>query len=102
MKGKNLAVKIPVTYISILIIFMLVINLVLRYNTQGFSEWHGIIYSLGFFIVNPVSSFIFAFLLIIPFPLLIWAIAKKRRDLIIGCSFSAAISVIILILIGTM
>ena len=102
MKGKNLAVKIPAIYISILIIFMLVINLVIRYNTHGFSEWHGIIYSLGFFIVNPVSSFIFAFLLIIPFPLLIWAIAKKRSDLIIGCSISAAISVVILILIGIM
>lgn len=102
MKGKKLALTIPAIYISILIVFMMVVNLTIGYNTQGYSEVYGIIYSLGFFIVNPVSSFTFGFLLIIPFLLLILAIIKKRRDLIIGFSISVAISAVLLILIGSL
>ncbi|NLA63569.1 MAG: hypothetical protein GX857_10185 [Bacteroidales bacterium] len=102
MKSKKLALKIPVIYIFLLIVFMLVVNLIIGYNTQGYSKAYGIIYSLGFFIANPISSFILAFLLIIPLPLLAISIIRKKRDLIIGFSISVAISAILLILIGAL
>ena len=101
MKTEKLEFKIPAIHIFILTLFMLVVNLVIKYNTQGFSEIYELIYSIGFFIANPVFSFILGSLLIAPLPLLVLAIIKKRRELIIGFSISSVISVALLIFIGS-
>ena len=102
MKTKKLDFKIPAIHMFILMVFVLVVNLTIKYNTQGFNEIYGIVYSIGFFIANPVFSFIMGVILIIPLPLLVLAIIKKRKDLIIGFSISTAISVALLILISTL
>lgn len=98
MKTQKLEFKIPITYILLLAAFMLIVNLVVDIKTQGYNEIYSIIYHIGFFVTNPFVSFILGFLLILPLPLLIWGIFKKRKDLIIGFSISITISVALLIL----
>lgn len=102
MNLKKTAFIIPGLYILLLIVFMLGANLFVRHNTQDYNEWYSILYSIGFFIVNPVSSFILALLLIAPLPLLTLAIIKKRKNHIIGFAISTAISVTLLILTGSL
>jgi len=98
MKVKITAFFIPMLYALVLTVFLLIVRLVISADTEGYSEIYGIIYSLSFFMANPVYSYILAFLLIIPIPLLIWAIIKKRKDLIAGFSISTFISVVIILL----
>ena len=98
MKTQKLEFKIPITYILLLAAFMLIVNLVVDIKTQDYNEIYRFIYSLGFFVTNPFVSITLGFLLILPLPLLIWGIFKKRKDLIIGFSISITISVALLIL----
>lgn len=97
---KKLEVKIPIIQIVLLMLFMIIVNMVIKKETEGYSEIFGIIYSLSFFITNNFYSIILALLLIIPLPLLIFSIIKKRKDLIMGFSISTLISSILIIIIN--
>jgi len=77
---------------------MLIVNMVIEKGTQGQSEIFGIIYSLSFFITHDIYAIILGILLIIPLPLLILSIIRKRKDLIKGFSISTLISILLIII----
>ena len=93
-KMKKLEFKIPVVHITLILMFMLIVNMIIEQETQVKSEIFGVIYSFSFFLVNDIYAIILGILLIIPFPLLLYSIFKKRKNLIIGFSFSVLISII--------
>ncbi len=98
MKVKVTTFIVPMLYALVLTVFLLIVRLVISADSEGYSEIYGIIYSLSFFIANPVYSYVLGSLLILPLLLLIWAIIKKRKDLIAGFSISTFISVVIILL----
>lgn len=98
---KKLELKIPAIQIILIIIFLIITNMIIKKETQGQSEIFGIIYSLGFFITHDIYSIILGILLIIPLPLLILSITRKRKDLIKGFSISTLISILLIIIIAT-
>ncbi len=97
---KKLEIKIPAIHIISIIMFVIMVNMIIGKGTQGHSEIYGLIYGLSFFITHSVYSIILGILLIIPLPLLIFSIIRKRKDLIKGFSVSTLISVILIIMIG--
>ncbi len=97
---KKLEIKIPIIHIILIIVFMIIVNMTIEKETQGQSEIFGIIYSLSFFITHDFYSIILGLLLIIPLPLLIISIIRKRKDLIKGFSISTLISIILIIIIS--
>lgn len=101
MKAKSLKFIIPTTYIFLYVIFMSVVSFVIDKNTQGNSEIYGLIYSIGFFVNHPFYSFFLGFLIIIPLPLLVFAVIKKRKNLIIGFSISTVISIVLVLFVAT-
>ncbi len=97
---KKLEIKIPTIHIILIILFIIIVNITIKKETQGMSEIFGIIYSLSFFITHDIYSIIFGIILIIPLPLLILSIIRKRKDLIKGFSVSTLISIILIIIIS--
>jgi len=95
---KRLEIKIPIIHIILIVVFMLIVNMVIEKGTQGQSEIFGIIYSLSFFITHDIYAIILGILLIIPLPLLILSIIRKRKDLIKGFSISTLISILLIII----
>jgi hypothetical protein len=81
---KRLEIKIPLIHILSIITFLIIVNLIIGKNTQGKNELFELFYSINFFMTNDIILVILGILLIIPLPLLIFSILKKRRDLIIG------------------
>lgn len=97
---KKLEIKIPVFHFVLIILFFLIINLIIKKETIGQSEIYSIIYSFSFFITHDFYAIILGLLLIIPLPLLIFSIVKKRKNLIKGFSISTLISAILIIIIS--
>tara|TARA_R110002049_G_scaffold195423_4_gene364523 strand:- start:956 stop:1201 length:246 start_codon:yes stop_codon:yes gene_type:complete len=77
---------------------MIIVDLVIKFETQGQHELYVIAYKIGFFLTHDVFLLILGALLVIPLLLLIYSIFIKRKDLIKGFSFSTIISVTLLIL----
>jgi hypothetical protein len=93
---KRLEIKIPLIHILSIITFLIIVNLIIGKNTQGKNELFELFYSINFFMTNDIILVILGILLIIPLPLLIFSILKKRRDLIIGFSISILTSIILI------
>jgi hypothetical protein len=98
---KKLELKIPAIQIVLIIIFVIITNVIIKKETQGQSEIFGIIYTLSFFTTHDIYFIILGILLIIPLPLLILSIIRKRKDLIKGFSISTLISVVLILIIAT-
>jgi hypothetical protein len=97
-KMKKLELKIPAIQIVLIIIFVIITNMIIKKETQGRSEIFGIIYALSFFTTHDIYFIIFGILLIIPLPLLILSIIRKRTDLIKGFSISTLISIVLILI----
>lgn len=97
---KKLALKIPIIHVISILVYALVVYMMIEKETQGRTGVHALIYSLTFFLTNDFITLMFTVLLMLPFPLLIFAVFKKRRDLIIGFSISTLTS-ILLIVVGS-
>lgn len=98
---KKLEIKIPVIHIILILVFMIIVNMIIEKETQGQLEIFKIIYSFSFFITHNIYSIILGILLVIPLPLLILSIIRKRNDLIKGFSISTLISIILIIIINS-
>lgn len=98
MKDRNLYFKIPIAYFLLLFVFMLVVNLVVKSNTSEYNEIYSIIYSIGFFIAHPIYFYTLCFLLILPFPLLLLSVVKKKRNFAIGFLICSVLSSTFLII----
>lgn len=97
---KKSEIKIPAIYISLLSAFILIVALILKKETQGQSELYGLIYTLSFFLAHNIYSIIFGILLILPLPLLLISMFKRRKDLIVGYSISTIISLVLVLSIS--
>ena len=95
---KKLEIKIPLIYRIAIILFVIIVNIIIGKETQGRSEVFGILYNLVFFITHDIYSVILGILLIIPLPLLIFSVIKKRKDLIKGFLISTLISIALIII----
>lgn len=93
---KKLEFKIPAIHIIAIVLWGIIVNLIIKKDTTGRDGIIEMIYNLSFFITHDIYSIILGILLIIPLPLLIFSIIKKRKDLIIGFSISTLISIILL------
>lgn len=100
MKNQKLEFKIPTLYLLLLVLFLLITNFIIETNSQGQTEIYKIIYRIGFIMTNSAFSYLSGFLLLLPFPLLIFASVKKRKEQIIGFSIAATISIVLLILLS--
>ena len=96
---KRLEIKIPLIHILSIITFLIIVNLIIGKNTQGKNELFKLFYSINFFMTNDIILVILGILLIIPLPLLIFSILKKRRDLIKGFSISILTSTILIMIV---
>jgi hypothetical protein len=96
---KRLEIKIPLIHILSIITFLIIVNLIIGKNTQGKNELFELFYSINFFMTNDIILVILGILLIIPLPLLIFSILKKRRDLIKGFSISILTSIILIMIV---
>jgi hypothetical protein len=97
-KMKKLELKIPAIQIVLIIVFVIITNMIIKKETQGRSEIFGIIYTLSFFTTHDIYFIILGILLIIPLPLLILSIIRKRKDLIKGFSISTLISIVLILI----
>jgi len=97
---KNLGIKIPFIHIFSIITFFLIVYILIGTETEGKNEIFKLIYTLGYFITNDFVLLVLGTLLIIPLPLLIFSIFKKRKDLIKGFSISLFISTVLIIAIA--
>jgi len=97
---KKLEIKIPIIHIIAIILFVIIVNIVIGKETQGSSEIFGMIYSLSFFMTHDIYSIILGVILIIPLPLLIFSIVKKRKDLIKGFLVSTLTSILLLTIVS--
>lgn len=95
---KKLELKIPAIQIVLIIVFVIITNMIIKKETQGRSEIFGIIYTLSFFTTHDIYFIILGILLIIPLPLLILSIIRKRKDLIKGFSISTLISIVLILI----
>lgn len=93
---KKLEIKIPLIHIISIIIFLVIVSLIIGKETQGKNELFELFYGIFFFMTNDIVSVMFGILLIIPLPLLIFSIFKKRKDLIKGFSISTLTSIILI------
>ena len=96
---KKLEIKIPLIHIIAIIILLAIVSLLIGKQTQGKSELFELFYSISFFMTNDIVSVILGILLIIPLPLLIFSIFKKRRDLIKGFSISTLTSILLILIV---
>jgi len=99
-KMKKLEIKIPVIHIISIIIYAIIVNMIIEKETQGQSQLFEIIYNLSFFITHDIYFIILGIILIIPLPLLILSIFRKRKDLIKGFSISTFVSIILILIIS--
>ncbi|WP_456423510.1 hypothetical protein [Lutibacter sp.] len=97
---KKLEIKIPIIHIIAIILFVIIVNIVIGKETQGRSEIFGVVYSLSFFMTHDIYSIILGVILIIPLPLLIFSIIKKRKDLIKGFLISTLTSILLLTVVS--
>ena len=96
---KKLEIKIPLIHIIAIIMLLAIVSLLIGKQTQGKSELFELFYSISFFMTNDIVSVILGILLIIPLPLLIFSIFKKRRDLIKGFSISTLTSILLILIV---
>ena len=96
---KRLVIKIPLIHILLIIIFLVIVNIIIGKETQGRSELFELFYSISFFMTNDIVSLILGTLLIIPLPLLIFSVLKKRSDLIKGFSISTLTSIVLIMIV---
>jgi hypothetical protein len=96
---KKLETKIPLIHIISIIIFLVIVSLIIGKQTQGKNELFELFYTISFFMTNDIVSIIFGILLFIPFPLLIFSIFKKKKDLIKGFSISTLTSIILIVIL---
>ena len=96
----KLAYLIPLVYIIAIVLFWVAVEYTVVTETQGASEVKELLYGILFFFAEPAFSYILLFLLVIPFVILIGAFFKKRKDIILGSSACALISLTLLILVG--
>ena len=76
---KRLEIKIPLIHILSIIIFIVIVNIIIGKETQGKNELFELFYSISFFMNNDIISVILGILLIIPLPLLIFSVFKKKE-----------------------
>jgi len=96
---KKLEIKIPLIHIISIISFLVIVSLLIGKQTQGKNELFELFYSISFFMRNDIVSVILGILLIIPLPLLIFSVLKKRRDLIKGFSISTLTSIVLILIV---
>ena len=96
---KRLVIKIPLIHILLIIIFLVIVNIIIGKETQGKSELFELFYRINFFMTNDIVSLILGTLLIIPLPLLIFSVLKKRKDLIKGFSISTLTSIVLIMIV---
>ena len=96
---KKLEIKIPLIHIISIIMLLVIVSLLIGKQTQGKSELFELFYSISYFMTNDIVSIILGILLIIPLPLLIFSVFKKRRDLIKGFSISTLTSIVLILII---
>ena len=96
---KKLEIKIPLIHILSIIIFIVIVNIIIGKETQGKNELFELFYSISFFMTNDIISVILGILLIIPLPLLIFSVFKKRIDLIKGFSISILTSIVLIMIV---
>lgn len=96
----KLALKIPIIHAMSILVYILLVYMMIEKETQGKSGVHALIYSLTFFLTNDFMTLIFGVLLMLPLPLLIFAVFKKRRDLIVGFSISTLTSIVFILLVS--
>jgi hypothetical protein len=96
---KRLEIKIPLIHILLIIIFLVIVNIIIGKETQRGSELFELFYSISFFMTNDIVSLILGTLLIIPLPLLIFSVLKKRSDLIKGFSISTLTSIVLIMIV---
>jgi len=96
---KKLEIKIPLIHILLIIIFIVIVNIIIGKETQGKNELFELFYSISFFMTNDIVSLILGILLIIPLPLLIFSVFKKRSDLIKGFSISTLTSIVLITIV---
>ncbi|MDC3388739.1 hypothetical protein OAX11_04420 [Flavobacteriaceae bacterium] len=96
---KKLEIKIPLIHIIAIIMLLAIVSLLIGKQTQGKSELFELFYSISFFMTNDIVSVILGILLIIPLPLLIFSIFKKKRDLIKGFSISTLTSILLILIV---
>lgn len=73
----NLEIKMPLIHIISISILLIIVSLVIGKQTQGESELFELVYTV-FFMANDLVSVLLAIVLIVPLPLLIYSIFKKR------------------------
>jgi hypothetical protein len=96
---KNLELKIPLIHIISIILFLVIVSLIMGKQTQGKNELFELLYTLNFFMTNDLVSILFGILLVIPVPLLIFSIFKKRKYLIKGFLISTLTSIMLIIIL---
>jgi exosortase/archaeosortase len=96
---KKLKIKIPLIHIISIILFLVIVSLIIGKQTQGKNELFELFYNISFFMTNDIVSVILGILLVIPLPLLIFSIFKKRKDLIKGFSISTLTSIVLIMII---
>ena len=96
---KRLEIKIPLIHILSIITFIVIVNIIIGKETQGKNELFELFYSVSLFMKNDIISVILGILLIIPLPLLIFSVFKKRRDLIKGFSISILTSIVLIMIV---
>jgi len=97
---KNPAIKIPLIHLGLITLLAMVIQWVIVVETQGKSVLSKALFSMGFFLTNSFYTVILAVLLIAPAPLLIYAVLRKRKDLVPGLAISSATSAILITIIS--
>lgn len=99
MKNKKLLFLAPIFYILSIVIFTLLVQLIIGYNTKGHNELYDLIYTVAFFMSKPVYTIIYFIIFLFPLWLLIYSSIKKRKSLIIGSILCTIISIILYALI---
>ncbi|MBT3742779.1 MAG: hypothetical protein HOG32_11290 [Polaribacter sp.] len=96
---KKLEIKIPLIHIISILLFLVIVSLIIGKQTQGKNELFELFHTISFFMTNDIVSVILGILLLVPLPLLIFSILKKRKDLIKGFSISTLTSIVLIMII---
>lgn len=84
---KKLAIQIPLIHLLSMVMLFMAVDSKIEQQSQGKSEVFEFIYSIAFFLSNDYATLALGTLLLLPFPLFILSIFKKRKNLVRGFFF---------------
>lgn len=96
MKNIKLKILIPTIYLLVIIVFTMLVQVIIGYNTHGQNGLYEFLYTLSFFVSKPIYSIIYMLVLLFPFGLLIYSSIKKQRHLIVSSLSCIVISLVLL------